>query len=238
MTRQRRRHLIRKRRTTTGLALVAATSFIAGMTDAIGMILSGDFVSFMSGNTTRAAISFADGDYGHALTLFGALWVFIAGNALGIVLAHTLSSRRAFVVLAAVAILLAGASIVPGSHMREQFYLVVLAMGLINATVEQIDGLPIGLTYITGALSRFGRGIGRWLIGDRNLRGWLIQTVPWTGMACGAVSGAFLTHYLGSHALWIVSMVTIAVALATTLLPRPLHLHFQQPIVHDRRNTL
>jgi uncharacterized membrane protein YoaK (UPF0700 family) len=238
MTRQRRRYLIRRRRTTTGLALVAAISFIAGMTDAVGLILSGDFVSFMSGNTTRAAISFVDGDYSHALTLFGALWMFIAGNALGIVLAHTLSARRAFVVLSAVAILLAGASAVPEAHMRAQFYLVVLAMGMINATVEQIEGLPIGLTYITGALSRFGRGIGRFLIGDRNPRGWLIQTVPWTGMACGAIAGAFVTHHLGSQALWVVSMVTIVVALATAALPRPLHLHFQQPIVHARRHRL
>lgn len=208
------------------------------MTDAVGLILSGDFVSFMSGNTTRAAISLVDGDYGHALTLFAALWMFILGNALGIVLAHTLSARRAFVVLSAVAILLAGASAVPADHIRAQFYLVVLSMGMINATVEQIEGLPIGLTYITGALSRFGRGIGRFIIGDRNPKGWLIQCVPWTGMASGAVCGAFLTQHMGSHALWVVSLVTIVVALATAALPRPLHLHFQQPIVHVRRHTL
>ncbi|MBB4349175.1 MULTISPECIES: YoaK family protein [Rhizobiaceae] len=238
MTRQRRRHIIRKRRTTTGLALVAAVSFIAGMTDAIGLILSGDFVSFMSGNTTRAAISVADGDYTHALTLFGAIWVFILGNALGIVLAHRVSARRAFVVLSTVAILLAGASVLPADYLRVQFYLVVLSMGLINATVEQIEGLPIGLTYITGALSRFGRGIGRWMIGDRNPRGWLIQTVPWTGMAAGAVTGAFITHSMGKDALSIVAMLTIVVALATRALPRPLHLHFQQPIVHRRRDAL
>lgn len=218
--------------------LVAAISFIAGMTDAIGLILSGDFVSFMSGNTTRAAISFADGNYGHALTLFGALWIFILGNALGIVLAYRVSARRAFVVLSTVAILLAGASAVPADHLRLQFYLVVFAMGLINATVEQIEGLPIGLTYITGALSRFGRGIGRWMIGDRNPRGWLIQVVPWTGMAAGAVTGAFATHYIGQDALSIVALITIVVALATRALPRPLHLHFQQPIVHRQRRTL
>lgn len=238
MTRQRRRHLIRRRRTTTGLALVAAVSFIAGMTDAIGLILTGDFVSFMSGNTTRAAILLTEGSYDHALTLFGAIWVFILGNALGIVLAHRVSARRAFVVLSVVALLLAGASAVPTDHLRLQFYLVVLAMGMINATVEQIEGLPIGLTYITGALSRFGRGIGRWMIGDRNPTGWLIQTVPWSGMAAGAITGAFATHYLGSHALWIVAMVTIVVALATAVLPRPLHLHFQQPIVPRRRRAL
>lgn len=62
MTRQRRRKIIRARRTATGIALVAALSFIAGMTDAIGLTMSGDFVSFMTGNTTRAALSLQAGD--------------------------------------------------------------------------------------------------------------------------------------------------------------------------------
>ena len=237
MTLARRRHLVRTRRTVTGLALVAAISFVAGMTDAVGLLLSGDFVSFLTGNTTRAAISFADGDYGHALILFFALWVFIAGNAIGIVLAYTLSGRRTFVVLTGVAVTIAVAAMLPqNDYPRLQFYLVILAMGIVNATVEHIEGLPIGLTYVTGALSRFGRGIGRWIIGDRNPTGWVIQTVPWTGMACGAVTGAFVTKYLGNDALWVVALAVVVLAVATVFLPRPLHLHFQQPIItHAQR---
>lgn len=230
---QRRRRIIHRRRVTAGLALVAAISFIAGMTDAVGLILSGDFVSFMTGNTTRAALAFVDGDYGHALVLFAALWIFILGNAAGIVLAHTVSARRSFVVLAAVSLILAAASALPATApLRLQFYLVVAAMGMVNATVEHVEGLPIGLTYVTGALSRFGRGIGRLLIGDRRPSGWLIQCVPWTGMACGAVSGAWLTQVAGQAALWIISLVALLVALCSALLPRPLQLHFQQKISH------
>ena len=41
-----------------------------------------------------------------------------------------------------------------------RFYMIVFAMGMVNAAVEHIEGLPIGLTYVTGALSRFGRGCG------------------------------------------------------------------------------
>jgi uncharacterized membrane protein YoaK (UPF0700 family) len=229
-TMQRRRKIIHTRRTVTGLALVAAISFVAGMTDAVGLIRFGDFVSFMTGNTTRAALDFAGGNYGHALVLFVALWVFILGNALGIVIAHTVSARRAFVVLASVSVLLGIAASLPADLPRVAFFLVVLAMGAINATVEHIQGLPIGLTYVTGALSRFGRGIGRWLVGDRNPTGWLIQCVPWTGMAGGALSGAFLTRYAPDFALWVVSLVALTVALVTAFLPRPLQLHFQQPI--------
>lgn len=236
MTRQRRRGIIHRRRTATGLCLVAAISFIAGMTDAVGLILSGNFVSFMTGNTTRAALAFAEMDYRHAAILFVALWTFILGNALGIVVAHKVSSRRASVVLACVSALLVLAAISPATAFwSAQFYLVVLSMGMINATVEHVEGLPIGLTYVTGALSRFGRGIGRFLVGDRNASGWLIQCIPWTGMACGAVAGAFLAHGAGSDALFFVASLTLGLSLVTLMLPRGLQLHFQQPIAHRRK---
>ena len=40
------------------------------MTDATGLLLTGDFVSFMTGNTTRAALALAQGDLRHAAVLF------------------------------------------------------------------------------------------------------------------------------------------------------------------------
>ncbi|WP_323163388.1 DUF1275 family protein, partial [Pseudomonas viridiflava] len=46
---------LQKRRTGVGMTLAASLSVLAGMTDAIGFMATGDFVSFMSGNTTRLA---------------------------------------------------------------------------------------------------------------------------------------------------------------------------------------
>ncbi|WP_112795587.1 YoaK family protein [Rhizobium sp. SYY.PMSO] len=230
MTRQRRRRLIKTRRTVTGLMLVASISFLAGMTDAVGLMLTGNFVSFMTGNTTRAAIALGTGDFGHAAVLFSAILTFIAGNALGIVIAHA-ADRRAFVVLACVSALLAAAAgFAEPPLILVQFYLVVLAMGLVNATVEHIEGLPIGLTYVTGALSRFGRGVGRFLLGDRDFA-WTVQIVPWSGMIVGAVIGALLANALGAHALWLVSMVALVLALATLFIPRPLQRRFSQRLM-------
>ncbi|MGY5780531.1 YoaK family protein [Rhizobium sp. LEGMi135b] len=230
MTRQRRRRLIKTRRTVTGLLLVASIAFLAGMTDAVGLMLTGNFVSFMTGNTTRAAIALGTGDFGHAAVLFSAILTFIAGNALGIVVAHA-ADRRAFVVLACVSILLAAAAgFTAPSLILVQFYLVVLAMGMVNATVEHIEGLPIGLTYVTGALSRFGRGIGRFLLGDRDFA-WRVQIVPWSGMISGAVIGALLANALGARALWLVSIVALVLALVTLFIPRPLQRRFNQRLV-------
>jgi hypothetical protein len=94
MTRRRRRRLIKTRRTVTGLLPVASIAFLAGMTDVVGLMLTGNFVSFMTGNTTPAAIALGTGDFGHATVLFSAILTFIAGNALGIVIAHA-ADRRA-----------------------------------------------------------------------------------------------------------------------------------------------
>ncbi|WP_377298605.1 YoaK family protein [Rhizobium sp. SGZ-381] len=229
MTRARRRRIIRVQRTGTGLALVAAISFIAGMTDAIGLRLSGDFVSFMTGNTTRAAISLADGDLHHGLVLLGAVLVFVLGNAAGIVVAH-LVQRRMFGVLAGVAMLLSLASMLqdPDLHLL-RFYMVVLSMGMVNATIEHIEGLPIGLTYVTGALSRFGRGIGRFIMGERKMD-WTIQAVPWLGMISGALCGSVLGLALPGDALFIAAVLTLFVALSTLLMRRTLHHRYNQRI--------
>ncbi len=235
MTRQKRRKIIRARRTATGIALVAAISFIAGMTDAIGLTMSGDFVSFMTGNTTRAALSLQSGDYTHAATLFAAIFAFVAGNAGGIVIAHR-SYRRIFNVLCAVGALLGLAALLQATDMSIiQFCIVVFAMGMINAAVEHIEGLPIGLTYVTGALSRFGRGIGRFMLGERKID-WTIQIVPWLGMITGAVCGAIVARSYPAVALAAVSAAVFAVAAATGFMPRSLRRRYNQNVTIRRVN--
>lgn len=74
---------VRAWRGRVGLAMVASLSVLAGMTDAIGFLATGDFVSFMSGNTTRLAVAIGDGDLGMAVRLLFAVLAFIVGNALG-----------------------------------------------------------------------------------------------------------------------------------------------------------
>ncbi len=225
MTRERRRRIIHTRRTTTGLVLAGAISFLAGMTDATGLALTGDFVSFMTGNTTRAALSLGGGDLRHAAILLSAIMVFVLGNAAGIVIAH-FADRRTFAVLSCVSIALATASLMMGESVAmPRFYLIVASMGMVNAAVEQIEGLPIGLTYVTGALSRFGRGLGRWIIGDKRLE-WTIQIVPWAGMFAGAVMGALLTQIAGAAALWVIAVFAMLVALASLLIPKRLQRRF------------
>ncbi|MBW5414033.1 YoaK family protein [Pseudomonas sp. MAG002Y] len=202
-----------------GLVLVAALSILAGMTDAIGFLSAGDYVSFMSGNTTRLAVAVALGDSTTLLRLLLIIGLFILGNALGIVVVRV-SGRRALPLLLLTSALLAAAAGwstggLPGSVLLP-LVAAVLAMGMINAAVEQVNRQSIGLTYVTGALSRLGRGLGRWLM----------QAIPWGGMLGGAIMGAWLQYHLGFKALFISSAWAALIGLASLWIPRRWQLHY------------
>ncbi|WP_085712369.1 MULTISPECIES: YoaK family protein [unclassified Pseudomonas] len=201
-----------------GLAMVAALSVLAGMTDAIGFMASGDFVSFMSGNTTRLAVAISDGDMSLTLRLVILVATFIVGNALGVVIGR-LGGRRALPLLLCIATLLCGAAAWPSEVQLPALLAAIIAMGMLNAAVEEVNGLAVGLTYVTGALSRFGRGLGRWIMGERR-NGWRVQLVPWSGMFIGAILGAVLEHHLGLKALYASGLLAALIGLVSLKIPR------------------
>ena len=201
-----------------GLALVASLSVLAGMTDAIGFMASGDFVSFMSGNTTRLAVAISEGDLGLTLRLVILVATFILGNALGVLVAR-LSGRRALPLLLCIATLLCTSAAWPFDAQLPALLAAIIAMGMLNAAVEEVNGLPVGLTYVTGALSRFGRGLGRWMLGERR-SGWRVQLVPWSGMFIGAILGAVLEQHLGLKAMFVSAVLAALIGLLSLRIPR------------------
>ncbi|MBS4078575.1 MULTISPECIES: YoaK family protein [Pseudomonas] len=201
-----------------GLALVASLSVLAGMTDAIGFMASGDFVSFMSGNTTRLAVAISEGDLGLTLRLVILVATFILGNALGVLVAR-LGGRRALPLLLCIATLLSTSAAWPFDAQLPALLAAIIAMGMLNAAVEEVNGLPVGLTYVTGALSRFGRGLGRWMLGERR-SGWRVQLVPWSGMFIGAILGAVLEQHLGLKAMFVSAVLAALIGLLSLRIPR------------------
>ena len=212
-------HLHRQKwRGRIGLALVASLSVLAGMTDAIGFMASGDFVSFMSGNTTRLAVAISDGDLGLTLRLIILVVTFVIGNALGIVIGR-LGGRRTLPLLLCIATLLCLAAAWPYDTQLPALLAAIIAMGMLNAAVEEVNGLPVGLTYVTGALSRFGRGLGRWMLGERR-NGWRVQLVPWSGMFIGAILGAVLEQHFGLRALFASGLLAAMLGVLSLSIPR------------------
>ncbi|WP_248730403.1 YoaK family protein [Pseudomonas sp. MWU13-2517] len=207
-----------------GLMLVASLSVLAGMTDAVGFMASGDFVSFMSGNTTRLAVAMGAGDLGLTGRLLLLVVTFVIGNALGVVVSR-LSRRHAMPLLLCIAALLSSAGLWPFAETLPALLAAIIAMGMLNAAVEEVNGLPVGLTYVTGALSRFGRGLGRWLLGERR-NGWRVQLIPWAGMFVGAVIGAVLEHQWGLKALLVSGALAALLGLVSLKIPRRWHLGY------------
>ena len=207
-----------------GMMLVASLSVLAGMTDAIGFMASGDFVSFMSGNTTRLAVAISAGDLGLTGRLSLLVATFVVGNALGVVVSR-LGRRHALPLLLCIAALLCGAALLPVTDALPALLAAIIAMGMLNAAVEEVNGLPVGLTYVTGALSRFGRGLGRWVLGERR-NGWRVQLVPWAGMFVGAVIGALLEQRMGLKALVVSGVLAGLLGVVSLMIPRRWHLGF------------
>ncbi|AXK52684.1 YoaK family protein [Pseudomonas protegens] len=201
-----------------GLGLVACLSVLAGMTDAIGFMATGDFVSFMSGNTTRMAVAISDGEPALVLRLMLLVATFVVGNALGVVVSR-LAGHRALPLLLSIGALLCASAAWPFEQQLPALLAAIIAMGMLNAAVEEVNGLPIGLTYVTGALSRFGRGLGRWVLGERR-NGWRVQLVPWSGMFAGAVLGALLEQHLGLKALYVSGLFAALLGVASLKIPR------------------
>ena len=111
-----------------GLMLVASLSVLAGMTDAIGFMASGDFVSFMSGNTTRLAVAISEGDLGLTGRLLLLVATFVVGNALGVVVSR-MSRRHALPLLLCIATLLCGAAWLPSGDTLPALLAAIIAMG-------------------------------------------------------------------------------------------------------------
>ena len=193
-------------------ALAIGLSALAGYVDAIGFIeLGGFFVSFMSGNSTRLGVGLIERS--HDAAVAGALIAtFVVGVIAGSLTGRVAGSRRRQVVLMLVAVLLtvAAACAAIGSKPLAVVAM-VLAMGAENSVFEKGGDVHIGLTYITGALVKFGQRAAAALIGGDRFA-WAPYILLWAGLVAGAVAGAVTHAWIGLAGLWIASALAATFA--------------------------
>lgn len=202
-----------------GLAVVLSS--LAGYLDVVGFIvLGGQFVSFMSGNTTELSTFLGSGAATGAGSVAVLLGMFVVGVMLGAVAAR-FGDARTTVLTVTTALLVATAA---ASSVVDPPIAVMIglpsAMGAMNATFLRQGEVSIGLTYMTGALVKAGQqfvdavaGGPRWL--------WLRSLSLWFALAVGGVLGA-LTHGLTGAvgAMWIGAGVLTVVTIATVTVRR------------------
>ena len=190
---------------------------LAGLVDVIGYLhQSGLFISFMSGNSTQLAAALGQGDLPEAATIAELIAPFVLGAEVGQVVADFTGRWHLTSVLLGVAILLAVAALSAAAPEP-----MVIAMGILNASMHRAGKIPVSLTFVTGALVRFGQGLGDFLI--RRLCGWdwLAQAAPWVGLVVGGTIGSFVYARIGETAIWVPVTLAAFLAAFSVAVPQP-----------------
>lgn len=209
-------------------AFAAASAGLAGFVDAVAFVqLGGFFVSFMSGNSTRAGVGLAFGS-AHALLAAGLIVAFVCGVALGSITARL--SRRVHVRTSVVVLLLTLAAALSSAGWLTAGALgLALAMGAMNAALEEGGQTRVGVTYMTGVLVKVGQRIAGIPFGESPW-GWLPYLLFWAALAAGAALGAGLFRLIGTGALWVAAAwaatlaLTIRAELGAEVTPAPTRL--------------
>ncbi len=197
-------------------SLALGLAALAGLVDATGFVVAGGyFTSFMSGNTTRMGVELAARP-ALALAPLGLIACFLAGVIAGAVIGRRVRGRHKRVLLGSVALLLAsGAGLLAAEFPVPFLALSAMAMGLANNVFVRDGEVTVGVTYMTGALVRFGQGIAARLGGEPlpSTRGYGLL---WSALALGAAVGGGLclvaplaaagTAALAALALWLFAL--------------------------------
>jgi uncharacterized membrane protein YoaK (UPF0700 family) len=203
-----------QRRLAIGLAA------LAGFVDGVGFLTAGGyFVSFMSGNTTRLAVDLATDP---ASAVLPALLItgFTCGAFAGALVALRSGRWQARNVAAlAAALLLAGAAAQYLGSVPLALAGLVLAMGALNNCFQREGSNSFGLTYMTGALVRFGQGLAYRLSG-RDAPGFLGLLALWAALGGGAVLGALAQQRFGQGSIALAAGLAL-IAVAVTILIGP-----------------
>jgi uncharacterized membrane protein YoaK (UPF0700 family) len=203
--------------TARGLVLAGLLAGLAGFVDAIGYLhLKGLFVSFMSGNSTQLAAALAQGNPAAAATIAELIALFVLGATAGQIIAGFTGRWHLTSVLTGVAILLAVAGMSAAA-----FEPMVIAMGALNASMDRAGNIPLSLTFVTGVLVRFGRGLGNFLTRRATGWGWLEQALPWVGLMVGATIGAVAYGQVAETAIWGPVALAGLLAVCSVAVPQP-----------------
>jgi uncharacterized membrane protein YoaK (UPF0700 family) len=189
---------------------------LAGLVDATGFVVAGGyFTSFMSGNTTRLGVELVERPL-LAIAPLGLIAAFVAGVIAGAMIGRRVRGRHKRVLLGLVAVLLTGGAGLLAAGWPVPFLgLSAMAMGLANNVFVRDGEVTVGVTYMTGALVRFGQGIAARLAGEP-LPGARGYGLLWSALALGAAAGGGLcliaplaaagTASCGALALWLVAL--------------------------------
>lgn len=194
-------------------ALAGHLTATAGFVDGLAFIhLGGYFVSFMSGNSTRAGADLATGDLTGWANAMGLVAFFVAGVVVASLAVHVRAARsggirpsgpRSTAVWVSLLFLLLAAVFASVPALQAAVPPAIAAgMGAVNGTFTRGGEVTVGLTYMTGTLVKMGQHLALALTGGSRTV-WLRYLTLWCAIAVGAIAGAVTYQWLGLGALWV-----------------------------------
>ena len=176
--------------------LALGLAFLAGSVDATGFVIArGYFTSFMSGNTTRMGVELSVNPALALLplALIASFLTGVIGGALARRRVAEGASKRMLLTVVAALLLLASTLLQTGA---DYGFLVLAAgaMGVANNVFSRDGEVTVGVTYMTGALVRFGQGIAARIAGQP-LAGARGYGLLWLTLAVGALAGGALCMF-------------------------------------------
>lgn len=177
---------------------------LGGFVDAVAfVVLQGNFVAFMSGNTTILASSTATGQWFLAGLSALLICLFFAGCLTGAAIVRWVGSAAHRVLMASVTLMsLAGAIVANTTSTWSGTLLLAVVGGLTNSALATNSDVHVGLTYVTGTLVKAAHQL---VAGIRTTHpwSWLATIGYWFAFAVGATLGGLAFHRLGPAALWV-----------------------------------
>ena len=180
-----------------------------GSADAIAFLRYDTFVGAMTGNTVLLGIDLAEGKFDRAGFHLGIIAIFLAAVivteiALRLKLAPALP-------LILTALMLGGSEFITG-----QWSAVIgaAALGMQNAAVRTIAGVPINTVFITGNLVRLGTTVPEASAPQRQAT-LAVLTIAWFAYAVGAVAGALALHLI-KYPMIVPAVLALAAAIVET----------------------
>ena len=198
------------------LAFAAALLAIAGFVDATGFLTLGHlFVSFMSGNSTQAAIAAAQGAWRDAAAPGGIVAAFVSGVVCGRLTAGDAKNRHRPIILAVETVCLGAAALTPR---LAAIAFMAFAMGAQNAVLHKVGAARTSLTYVTGTLVNFGETVAEALLGSGSALLAIAYFSQWISLIVGGALGAIAYRSYGLQALFAPAAALAGLSILTSAL--------------------
>jgi uncharacterized membrane protein YoaK (UPF0700 family) len=166
---------------------------VAGYIDAIGFLeLGGFFASFMSGASLSAGIEASRAHWSAAADAMLLVSAFVAAATVATIIAEVAAGAGLALVLLLEAVCLAGAVTMSLQGWPPSVCIVpvVAGMGIQNTALRPLDGVRLGVTFMTGTLVSMSQALGGALVGRVRPASFVPHAMVWCAFVAGAGIGA------------------------------------------------